>query len=109
MAQQKHRRRRKPPSKSKPAMPPVVPANREAQNAAQPWEEPPREAGQPRGEAQSVQGPLGERPETDIERGLVERAADDMERPKHWKRRCRARDAAARLEAFDFTIAQRSG
>jgi hypothetical protein len=82
MAQQKHRRRRKPPSKSKPAMPPVVPANREAQNAAQPWEEPPREAGQPRGEAQSVQGPLGERPETDIERGLVERAADDMGRPK---------------------------
>jgi hypothetical protein len=80
----KRRRRRKPAWKSKPGMPPVRPVNPGVENAAlpQPWEEPPLEAGQPRAEDQSVQGPLGEWPETDIERGLVERAADDMERPK---------------------------
>jgi hypothetical protein len=62
--------------------PPVVAADRGAENAAQAWQEPPREADQRRGDDQSIEGPLSDQPETDIERGFVERAANDMERPK---------------------------
>ncbi len=82
MVRRKHGSRRKGGAKPKRMPTPAVAADRGPEDAAQGWQEPPGAADQLQGENQSVEGPLSDQPETDIERGLGERAASDIERPK---------------------------
>ena len=84
MRRQKRRARPKAAAKSRRAAPPVQALSDEAANLASP--EPSQEG---RIEAvgreavdQSVQDPLDDWPDTDTDRGLVERTGEDVERPK---------------------------
>jgi hypothetical protein len=84
MGQRKGRGRPKPVGKPKQAAPPVQPISDEAPNLASPA---PSEAGrveaaQREAVDQSVQDPLDDWPDTDSDRGLLERPAEDVERPK---------------------------
>lgn len=84
MRQHKRRARPKAAAKPKQAAPPAQPVSDEAANLALPGpsEEGRIEAAQREAVDQSVQDPLDDWPGTDTDRGLVERPADDVERPE---------------------------
>ena len=84
MKQRKRRARPKAAAKSRRAAPPAEPVSDEAANLASPGpsEEGRIEAVRREAVDQSVQDPLDDWPGTDIDRRLVERTGEDVERPK---------------------------